>query len=197
MYRESHSTVTDDDKCVLARYESDEFGAIHTKPSTSDNVRKFTGKEWNTYAGLYYHVARYYDPYAARFTQRDPIGDGVNWYSYTYNNPLKFVDPSGELAIISYSLSQSEPSVVYDPDVEQFVVIDGEERTPFSKERVVSLMLDFTPVIGDAKGFIEGVIGKDLLTGDPLSPVDRLLGLAMISEVRGTKEGDRAFTSRR
>ena len=37
----------------------------------------------------------YYDPYTGRFLQRDPIGDGVNWYAYTYNNPLRFVDPTG------------------------------------------------------------------------------------------------------
>ena len=37
----------------------------------------------------------YYDPYTGRFTQRDPIGDGVNWYAYTYNNPLKYTDPNG------------------------------------------------------------------------------------------------------
>ena len=38
----------------------------------------------------------YYDPHTGRFTQRDPIGDGVNWYAYTYNNPLKYTDPNGE-----------------------------------------------------------------------------------------------------
>ena len=42
-----------------------------------------------------YYAARYYDPYIGRFTQRDPIGDGVNWYTYTYNNPLKYTDPNG------------------------------------------------------------------------------------------------------
>ena len=36
---------------------------------------------------------RCYDPYIGRFTQQDPIGDGVNWYAYVANNPLRFVDP--------------------------------------------------------------------------------------------------------
>ncbi len=37
----------------------------------------------------------YYDPYVGRFTQRDPIGDGSNWYAYVANNPLAFVDATG------------------------------------------------------------------------------------------------------
>ncbi len=37
----------------------------------------------------------YYDPYVGRFTQRDPIGSGVNWYAYVANNPLAFVDATG------------------------------------------------------------------------------------------------------
>ena len=36
----------------------------------------------------YYYGARYYDPYIGRFTQRDPIGQGVNWYAYAANNPV-------------------------------------------------------------------------------------------------------------
>ena len=43
----------------------------------------------------------YYDPYTGRFTQRDPIGDGVNWYAYVANNPLKFVDPTGLKLVFS------------------------------------------------------------------------------------------------
>ena len=78
---------------MLARYEYDVFGAIRNETGTSDNTRKFTGKEYDSDVRLYYYGARYYDPYIGRFTQRDPAADGVNWYAYTHNNPLRFIDP--------------------------------------------------------------------------------------------------------
>ena len=31
-----------------------------------------------------------------RFTSVDPIKDGLNWYSYCYNNPVNYVDLNGE-----------------------------------------------------------------------------------------------------
>jgi len=40
--------------------------------------------------------ARYYDPLVGRFVQRDPLGSG---YSYAYNNPLSYVDPSGRTGV--------------------------------------------------------------------------------------------------
>ena len=70
-------------------------GAIRNEGGASDNTRKLTGKEWDADSNLYYYAARYYDPYIGRFTQRDPIGDGVNWYAYVANNPLRFVVPTG------------------------------------------------------------------------------------------------------
>ena len=87
----------------LVRYEYDVFGAIRSETGTSDNTRKFTGKEFDADSNLYYYGARYYDPYIGRFTQRDPIGDGVNWYAYTRNNPLKFVDPNGAEPVKSHA----------------------------------------------------------------------------------------------
>ena len=91
----SNIIITDDDQNVIVRYEYDVFGAIRSEVGTSDNPRKFTGKEYESDVKLYYYGARYYDPYIGRFTQRDPIGDGLNWYIYAANNPLKFIDPTG------------------------------------------------------------------------------------------------------
>jgi hypothetical protein len=50
---------------------------------------------------LYFYNARYYDPFVGQFTQPDSlVADPMNpaaWnrYSYVYNSPSNFVDPSG------------------------------------------------------------------------------------------------------
>lgn len=61
--------------------------------------RLFTGKELDA-TGLYDFGARYYDPVSGRFTQPDGIVPGrnpqaFNRFSYAFNSPLKFVDPTG------------------------------------------------------------------------------------------------------
>ena len=59
----------------------------------------FTGREWDPETGLYYSRARYYDARAARFLSEDPTGmaDGTNRYRYVANNPLRYVDPTGQV----------------------------------------------------------------------------------------------------
>ncbi|MDN5940490.1 MAG: LamG domain-containing protein [Nitrospira sp.] len=76
------------------------YGGYLAAPTSSESgARQFTGKELDG-AGYYNFGARYYDPASGRFTQPDSIIPGknaqaLNRYSYVYNNPLKFVDPTG------------------------------------------------------------------------------------------------------
>src|SRR5215218_8254733 len=58
---------------------------------------RFTGKERDEESGLYYHGARYYAPWVARWVSCDPGGtvDGINPYGYVRNNPIRFRDPNG------------------------------------------------------------------------------------------------------
>ncbi len=63
--------------------------------------RKFTGQTEDEAAGLYWYASRAYDPEIGRFVSPDPIvpapgnPQSLNRYSYVYNNPLGYVDPSG------------------------------------------------------------------------------------------------------
>ena len=65
----------------------------------------FTGKERDSDTGLDWFEARYYGSAQGRFTSPDPIyfqkemltdPQRFNLYSYARNNPLRFMDPSGE-----------------------------------------------------------------------------------------------------
>ncbi|MCX7001703.1 MAG: RHS repeat-associated core domain-containing protein [bacterium] len=65
-------------------------------PSTLSSFR-FSGKEWDADAQLYYFGFRWYDPDTGTWTTKDPLGldQGYNVYNYLYNDPLNGVDIYG------------------------------------------------------------------------------------------------------
>ncbi len=78
--------------------------------SGTDGVtQRFTGKERDAETGLDYFGARYYSGAQGRFTSPDQpfadqhVHDPQSWnlYSYARNNPLRFVDVTGEAVIES------------------------------------------------------------------------------------------------
>ncbi len=63
-----------------------------------ENVYKFNGKELDESTGYYYYGARYYDPSISIFLSVDPLAEqfpNYNPYTYTMNNPVNLVDPTG------------------------------------------------------------------------------------------------------
>jgi RHS repeat-associated protein len=63
----------------------------------SDRRYRYTGKEKDDETGLYYHGARHYAPWLARWLSPDPAGlvDGPNRYAYATCRPISGHDPSG------------------------------------------------------------------------------------------------------
>jgi RHS repeat-associated protein len=111
----STRVVTDQNQAVKARHDylpfgeeigSDKGGRIGiTGYTTNDPTRqRFTSKERDIESGMDYFLARYYLASLGRFTAADaPLigqhrGDPQSWnlYQYARNNPLLYVDITGE-----------------------------------------------------------------------------------------------------
>jgi RHS repeat-associated protein len=87
---------------AVGRVQYDPYGEVITStlPMTLTD-RLFTGARFDGTIGLYQMGARWYDPALGRWIQADTIvpepgnPQALNRYSYVYNNPLRYTDPSG------------------------------------------------------------------------------------------------------
>ena len=77
-------------------YGSTSYQGVRNQTETPKRYR-YTGKERDEENDLYYHSARYYCPWLARWTSCDPAGtvDGPSLYAYVRANPIGKCDPSG------------------------------------------------------------------------------------------------------
>ncbi|KDN13737.1 hypothetical protein BGI40_08790 [Snodgrassella communis] len=77
---------------------ADAFGNIQLDPDNqiSLNLRQ-PGQYYDQESGLYYNLARHYNPQRGRYIEADPLGviGGLNLYGYANANPLKYADPYG------------------------------------------------------------------------------------------------------
>ena len=110
----STKCVTDTTGKLEVDYVYRAFGAQLAKLGSGDAKYSFSGKELDSETNLYYFNARFYDAEVGRFITEDPAKDGLNWYGYCEENPLKFKDPTG-LKVIS---TKTDPIKVkyLDPD---------------------------------------------------------------------------------
>ena len=104
--------MTNSSKNIITASTYHPFGEIEVEEGSEHYL--FNGKEKDT-TGLYYYGARYYDPQIDRFITRDTWtylpndirftgscniywlinSQKFNRYAYCNNNPVKYIDPSG------------------------------------------------------------------------------------------------------
>ena len=80
---------------TVADYAFDAYGN-QSQENTIYNPFGYRGEYTDTESGLIYLRARMYSPNTGTFITEDPIKDGLNWYVYCENNPILFVDQTGE-----------------------------------------------------------------------------------------------------
>ncbi|MFJ8119963.1 DNRLRE domain-containing protein [Bacillus mycoides] len=99
--------MTDANGQVVANYEYDAWGNIlksDTKGIAADNPFGYAGYMYDKEIGMYYLMARYYNPDHGVFISADPDpGDEddpvtQNGYTYADNNPVMMTDPDGHAA---------------------------------------------------------------------------------------------------
>ncbi|MDD2565179.1 MAG: RHS repeat-associated core domain-containing protein, partial [Salinivirgaceae bacterium] len=71
-----------------------------TEAAAIDNPFRYCGECLDSETNNYYLRARYYDTSTGRFLSEDPVGAGLNWYIYSNNNPITFIDTMGLDAIL-------------------------------------------------------------------------------------------------
>lgn len=79
----------------------DEFGQILTDSSPGFQAFGFAGGIYDPDTKLTRFGARDYDAETGRWLSKDPIlfnGGDTNLYGYTFNDPVNFIDPEGEIA---------------------------------------------------------------------------------------------------
>ncbi len=101
--------MTNQDREVVATYEYDSWGNVvksDTKGIAADNPFGYAGYMYDKEIGMYYLIARYYNPEHGVFLSIDPEpGDAddpvtQNGYTYVDNNPVMLIDPDGNIPIV-------------------------------------------------------------------------------------------------
>ncbi|MCO7225747.1 RHS repeat-associated core domain-containing protein [Pleionea sp. CnH1-48] len=104
-YHNSHlgapELMTDNSQNVVWNASYTPFGEAQVTVNTVENNIRFPGQYYDVESGLHYNYFRDYDPSIGRYIESDPIGlgDGVNTYSYTHQNPVNYYDSNGESSI--------------------------------------------------------------------------------------------------
>ena len=87
--------VTDTSGNVVATYKFNPYGDTNSYSGSFNTEYQFTGKSFDSGVGLSYYGARWYDPETGRFITQDPAKQGLNYYVYANDNPLRYIDPTG------------------------------------------------------------------------------------------------------
>ena len=116
--------LTDAFQNLLNAYAYSPYGLLVNQSETLPQPFRYAGRYgvFTEPHGLLYMRARYYDPAIGRFILEDPsgfAGGDVNLYRYASNNPINFVDPTGEAGFGITGGASAEGGILYGVGVKE------------------------------------------------------------------------------
>ncbi|WP_138752825.1 RHS repeat domain-containing protein [Paenibacillus sinopodophylli] len=179
---------------VINSYEYDEWGKITKKTEGIANEFKYAGEIYDEETGLYYLRARYYDPNVGRFINEDTYEGEItnplslNLYTYVHNNPLLYIDPTGNWAtVITANWTINEMKWKYQEAYEQG---NKEDMRYWSSEAN-----KLRELIRNASWFKEqGLNENDIMQStDKMIPEDVVMKLARDSTIKWIESDENGF----
>jgi RHS repeat-associated protein len=158
-------------------------------PPELSTAKGYIGERLDAETGLLNLNARYEDPALARFISPDwwdptEPGVGTNRYAYAGNDPINRSDPNGHAIFDKYGRVMEFPGGLLGPGGD---IWSGWTNEQYARQRetltglgrsLLGLAADFTPGLGDVKGFVEAE-----------SPVDYLAAVVGVVPVAGDLAG--------
>src|SRR6185437_7378174 len=97
----SITSLTNSTGALAQTYTYDSFGNTTNSSGTVANPFRYTGRDFDSETGLNYFRARYLSPTTGRFLSEDAarFAGGTTFYEYTGNNPVVFIDWSGNCPV--------------------------------------------------------------------------------------------------
>lgn len=147
--------LTDINGSVTDSYDFDAFGNLINKTGNTPNNYLYAGEQWDPDLGLYYNRARYLNVGTGRFwsrdsfegTKQDPLS--LHKYSYTGNNPINRIDPSGNVSLVETTIANAI-GLVLDTLYQSLTYPIGDLYTALAESRAerISALVYFASGIG-------------------------------------------------
>lgn len=195
--------LTDNSGNVLARYAYDPWGRrvnpknwaqSATAPDVLGINRGYTMHEHLDEFELINMNGRVYDPAVAQFLSPDPyIQDAGNWlnynrYAYCYNNPTRYVDPSGESIIGAFLIGMAASAVIdYGTQVAMNYLVGNHK----GKDAWVNNVDFFDVAVSGVIGGLTAGLGSSYKTGESIGKI----GTWFVKNQKIVKLGEMFLTS--
>jgi RHS repeat-associated protein len=138
------SVITDSAGVIKAESDYYPWGGELQFVNNDSNDYKFTGKERDSESGLDNLGKRYDSSSMGRFMTPDAfykdshVGDPQSWneYAYARNNPLRYVDPTGENATVSTSCSSTNNQTTCNVNISASIAIYAAAGSNLSQDQL-------------------------------------------------------------